>query len=136
MSFGSASFGSASFDSASFDSKIPFDADCLFCKMIVGEIPVELVAESEWAIVIRDINPTAPMHLLAIPKRHCATVRELADADTSLVGELVLLADQAAKKQGNEDYRLIFNTGSGAGQSIFHVHGHVIGGKQLDWNPA
>ena len=115
---------------------IPFDASCLFCRIAVGEIAAEIVAESEWAIAIRDINPSAPMHLLVIPKRHYATVGELAQADTSQVGELVQLADIAAQKEGNPEYRLIFNSGESAGQSVFHVHGHVIGGKQLGWSPA
>jgi len=112
------------------------DASCIFCRILKGEIPSDKVGESEFAYAFRDLSPKAPLHVLVIPKRHAATVGELAQIDPALVGELALLAQQVAKEQGSPDYRLIFNNGETAGQSVFHTHGHVIGGQQLGWNPA
>jgi len=104
--------------------------------MANGDVPVTKIGETEHAFAIRDINPAAPMHVLVIPKQHYATVTALAEQAPMQVAELVELAANAAKSEANGDYRLIFNSGATAAQSVFHVHGHVIGGKDLEWNPA
>ena len=110
--------------------------DCLFCRIIAGEIPSETVAETAAAIAIRDINPQAPTHVLVIPREHYRDVFDLADADAGVLAALIDLADQVAEDECEGEYRLVFNTGPSAGQSVFHVHGHVLGGKQLGWSPG
>ncbi len=110
--------------------------DCLFCRIAAGEIPTDMVAESDGAVAFRDINPQAPTHVLVIPRKHYANVADLAAADAKLLGELIELAKTVAQDECDGEYRLVFNTGPLAGQSVFHVHGHVLGGKQLGWSPA
>jgi histidine triad (HIT) family protein len=111
-------------------------SDCLFCRIVEGEIPAEVVARSGRALAFRDIDPKAPLHVLVIPTEHHADVAQLAAADPGLLAELVELADQVAGTDGDGQFRLVFNTGRSAGQSVFHVHGHVLGGTQLGWSPA
>lgn len=113
-----------------------FDADCLFCKIAANEIPADVVATSTNAIAFRDINPQAPLHALVIPTDHYETVAELAADNPDLLAELIGLAEGVADLAADGDFRLIFNSGADAGQSVPHVHGHVLGGKQLGWNPA
>lgn len=104
--------------------------DCLFCKIIAGEIPSDLVAESERAIAFRDINPAAPVHVLVVPRRHEPTIGALAAASPADLAALFeLVAEVAAMEGVDEHHRLVFNTGTNAGQTIFHAHGHVLGGK-------
>jgi len=115
---------------------VPKDADCIFCRIVAGEIPAKLIAESANTIAIHDIQPDAPLHGLVIPKGHYPTVGDLAKVAPEQVGELVELADKVAAQEADGNYRLIFNNGASAGQSVFHAHGHVVGGKTLGWNPS
>jgi len=112
------------------------DQNCIFCRIVAGEVPSQFIAESENAIAINDINPDAPLHALVIPKAHYETVGTVAKAAPAQVAELIALADKVASENADGNYRLIFNNGASAGQSIFHAHGHVVGGKPLSWNPA
>jgi histidine triad (HIT) family protein len=107
-------------------------ADCLFCRIVSGEIPADTVRDSERVLAFRDISPAAPTHVLVVPKEHYADLAELAAADPELVGELARAAAAVAKADGvAEGWRLLFNTGAEAGQTVFHVHGHVLGGRRL-----
>ena len=114
------------------------ETDCLFCKIAAGEIPADIVHESEDTVAFRDINPQAPTHVLVIPKRHISTVNELQPADAELVGKLFLAAQQIAADEGIADagFRSIMNCNRAAGQTVFHIHLHVIGGRDLDWPPG
>lgn len=106
--------------------------DCLFCRLVAGEIPADKVSESDRVIAFRDISPQAPTHVLVVPKQHYADIGELATADPELVGELARTAAAVAAEDGVADgWRLLFNTGADAGQTVFHVHGHVLGGRRL-----
>ena len=109
---------------------------CLFCRIVAGEVPADVVARSGRALAFRDINPQAPLHVLVIPTEHHADVTQLAAADPRLLAELVELADEVAGTEADGQFRLVFNTGPGSGQSVFHVHGHVLGGTRLGWSPA
>ncbi len=102
-------------------------ADCLFCRIVAGEIPATVVAESEHTLAFADINPQAPTHVLVIPKEHLPDVAALA-ARPDLLAAVVA----AAAVIGDHDWRLVFNTGAGVGQSVFHVHAHVLAGRQLE----
>ncbi|MBB6121995.1 histidine triad nucleotide-binding protein [Nocardiopsis algeriensis] len=113
-------------------------ADCLFCKIVRGEVPAEIVREGERTVAFRDINPQAPTHVLVIPRDHHENVAEAAAQDSGLVDAVVRDAHEVAVQEGIADsgYRLVFNTGSGAGQTVFHLHGHVLGGRGLEWPPG
>lgn len=110
--------------------------DCLFCRLAAGEIPASIVYEDERIVAFKDINPQAPMHVLVIPREHHVDVAALAAAAPETLAEMVQLGRELAQAEGHEDYRLVFNTGSGAGQSVFHVHGHVLAGRRLTWPPG
>lgn len=112
--------------------------DCLFCKIADGSMEAEIVHEEEDVLAFRDINPQAPTHILVIPRKHVASVDELADDDASLVGRLYLAARDLARDEGIADdgYRLVMNTGKGAGQSVFHIHLHLLGGRSFSWPPG
>ena len=112
--------------------------DCLFCKIIAREIPASIVYEDERLIAIKDINPQAPTHLLLVPKRHIPTLNDLAAGDDQIVGELVRRAAAIAKDQGIDagGFRTVFNTNRDAGQTVFHIHLHLIGGRSLSWPPG
>lgn len=110
--------------------------DCLFCQIVAGEVAADVIASNEAAIAFRDVNPQAPLHVLVVPRDHHADVGQLAAADPALLAEVVRLAHQVAYDESDGDFRLIFNSGSEAGQSVYHVHGHVIGGTRLGWSPA
>lgn len=109
-------------------------ADCLFCKIVAGDVPATMVTETDDAIAFRDIAPQAPTHVLVAPKRHFADVSELATADPALAGELLATASRVARDEGivESGYRLVLNTGRGAGQTVFHVHVHLLGGRSMD----
>ena len=113
-------------------------ADCLFCKIVTGDIPAELVAESDRTIAFRDINPQAPTHVLVIPKDHYPDLAALAAADGSLLAEVAAQAHQVAAAEGitGDGYRVVFNTGPRAGHTVFHVHAHVLGGRDMTWPPG
>ena len=108
-------------------------ADCIFCRIIAGEIPSTRVLETEDLIAIRDIQPAAPVHVLVMPRKHVASVDGLADGDTELAGKLLLAARDVARQEGiaANGYRVVVNTGSEGGQTVDHLHVHVIGGRQL-----
>lgn len=110
-------------------------ADCLFCRIIEGTIPSTTVREDADTVAFRDINPQAPTHILVVPRRHFANVAELSadpDASTGLLRGIRGLVEQ----EGITDYRTIFNTGAGVGQTVFHVHAHVLAGRQMGWPPG
>jgi len=106
--------------------------DCIFCKIISGEIQTTPVKETDNMIVIKDINPKAPVHYLIIPKKHISDVRSLSEADTELAGEILLMAGKLSQDLSDCDFRLISNNGKSVGQSVFHVHFHFIAGKKMD----
>lgn len=114
------------------------EQDCLFCKIIAGDIPADIVYESDSAIAFRDINPQAPTHVLVIPRNHIATINDLDESDKDVVGSLYLAAKEIAAQEGiaDEGYRAVMNCNAGAGQTVFHIHLHVLGGRQLTWPPG
>ena len=107
--------------------------ECIFCKIGGGEIPVELLHDGENVSAFNDLAPQAPTHILIIPKSHYANVGELAMANPVLVGELFAVADKLAKAHDLDGYRTVFNTGESAGQSVFHAHLHLMGGRTFTW---
>jgi histidine triad (HIT) family protein len=113
-------------------------ADCLFCKIAAGEVPATVVRETERTLAFRDINPQAPTHVLVIPKAHYANAEELAKADPELLAAVLSEAATVAAGDGIDamGYRIVFNTGAGAGQTVFHAHAHVLGGRGLHWPPG
>jgi histidine triad (HIT) family protein len=110
--------------------------DCLFCRIVRKEIPVTLVAEDEYSIAFRDINPQAPVHVLVIPRAHVASLDKTDDAE--MLGRLSLMAAQIARTEGVSagGYRTVMNTNSAAGQTVFHVHLHLLGGRSMHWPPG
>ena len=111
--------------------------DCLFCKFVRGDITPDVVAETADSLAFRDINPQAPTHVLVIPKRHVANAVELATSSPEETADLMELAGKVAESEGLDgNYRLVFNTGAGAGQTVFHAHLHVLGGRQMEWPPG
>jgi histidine triad (HIT) family protein len=113
-------------------------SDCLFCKMIAGVIPVKPLYEDADLIAIQDINPQAPLHALVIPKTHIPSLNDLNPEHDALVGRMFRRAAAIAGERGmsNPGYRTVFNTGPQAGQSVFHIHLHVLGGRSLGWPPG
>lgn len=113
-------------------------SDCLFCKIVSGDIPAERVAESDHTLAFRDINPQAPTHVLIIPKEHHDNLGALADADSAVLAEVAAQARRVAEAEGiaGTGYRVVFNTGAEAGQTVFHVHAHVLGGRRMTWPPG
>jgi len=103
--------------------------DCIFCKIVAGEVPADVLGRNDHAVSIKDLKPQAPFHALVISVDHHRNAAASAAADPASVGHLVSLADEVAKASGNDDYRLIANTGAGAGQTVFHTHLHVLGGS-------
>jgi histidine triad (HIT) family protein len=114
------------------------EKDCLFCKILAGEIPADIVHESETAVAFRDINPQASTHVVIIPKRHIATMNDLEADDEAVVGSLFTVAKVIARQEGLADrgYRVVMNCNEDAGQSVFHIHLHMLGGRQLSWPPG
>src|SRR4029079_11802834 len=112
--------------------------DCLFCRIIAREIPASVVYEDDRVLAFNDINPQAPSHVLVVPKRHIATLNELSADDDALVGELVRRAAAIANDRGiaASGFRTVFNTNREAGQTVFHIHLHLIGGRSLGWPPG
>jgi len=111
--------------------------DCLFCRIIKGEVPSKKVHEDAHTFAFEDIHPQAPVHVLVIPKKHIRGLKEMTEEDAELLGRCHLVAAQIAHQRGIEDgYRTVLNVGPGAGQSVFHLHVHLIGGRQLKWPPG
>lgn len=112
--------------------------DCLFCKVAAGEIPATILYEDEHVVAFRDINPVAPTHVLLIPRKHIANVNDLQPEDAGLMGGLLLTAKKLAAKLGiaDEGFRLNINTNAGAGQTVYHLHLHLLGGRNFTWPPG
>ena len=113
-------------------------SNCLFCKIAAGDIAAELVYKNDAVLAFRDINPQAPTHILIIPRKHIATINDIEASDAELIGKLYLAAGELAQQEGfaDEGYRVIMNCNEGAGQSVFHIHLHLLGGRQFDWPPG
>ena len=114
------------------------NSDCLFCKILAGDIPADIIYESDTVLAFRDINPQAPTHVLIIPRKHIATINEISDDDQSLVGSLYTAAREIAAAEGLADdgYRAVMNCNEGAGQTVFHIHLHLLGGRGFGWPPG
>jgi histidine triad (HIT) family protein len=112
------------------------DPDCLFCRIVAGEVPADVVRRTDRVLALRDVNPQAPTHVLVVPLAHHADVGALAVADGETLAELVRVGQQVAADEAGGEYRLVFNSGRAAGQSVFHVHGHVLAGRDLTWPPG
>lgn len=112
-------------------------SNCLFCKIVAGAIPADIVYESDSAIAFRDINPQAPTHVLIIPRKHIATINDIEDGDAELIGHLYAAAKEIAGQEGVSDpgYRTVMNCNEAAGQSVFHIHLHLLGGRGMGWPP-
>jgi histidine triad (HIT) family protein len=110
----------------------------LFCRIVAGEIPSTVVYQTDQILAFRDINPQAPTHVVVIPKAHYPDVAAIAEADPALAGAVLGAAAVVAREEGvaESGYRVVFNTGPEAGQSVFHVHGHVLGGRRIAWPPG
>jgi len=113
-------------------------SDCIFCKIAGKEIPATIVYEDDLCVAFEDLNPQAPVHVLVIPKRHIASLAEADEADAELLGHLCLVCDQVAAAKGikQDGYRVVANKGEKAGQSVFHLHFHVLGGRRMNWPPG
>ena len=114
----------------------PADPHCLFCRIVAGEIPADVVLRSQQVLAFRDIDPKAPTHVLVVPLEHHSDVGALAAADPAALAELVQVGRRVVADDGHDHYRLVFNTGAEAGQSVFHVHGHVLAGRPMTWPPG
>ena len=112
--------------------------DCLFCKVIAGQIPAAFVHQDEALVAFRDIDPKAPLHVLIVPKRHIATLNDLEMEHDALVGSMFRCAAALAQENGYAErgYRTVFNTNRGAGQSVYHIHLHLLAGRPLSWPPG
>ena len=112
------------------------DPDCLFCRIVAGEVPADVVAQDDEALAFRDLNPQAPVHVLVIPRSHYADVASLARADPDALTAVVRLGSAVAQDEAAGQFRLVFNSGPDAGQSVYHVHGHVLAGRSMTWPPG
>ena len=114
------------------------DQNCIFCRIVAGEIPAGIIYQDERALAFKDINPQAPVHTLIIPREHLESLDEAAQKDEALLGHLLRVAARVANEQGLSEsgYRTVVNTGAGAGQSVFHLHLHILGGRPLTWPPG
>ena len=112
--------------------------ECLFCRVIAGDIPATIVHQDERCVAIRDINPQAPTHVLVLPREHMESLDDATQRDEALLGHLLRMAARIANEEGHSDggYRTVINSGAGAGQSVFHLHVHVLGGRPLTWPPG
>jgi histidine triad (HIT) family protein len=110
--------------------------DCLFCKIVAGQVPATVVRETDTTLAFRDINPQAPTHVLVIPKAHHPDAASLATADPALAADVLRETQAIATAEELDSYRIVFNTGVGAGQTVFHVHAHILGGRGLQWPPG
>lgn len=113
-------------------------SDCLFCKIAAKQIPAKVVFEDEKVLAFRDINPQAPAHLLVIPKQHLSTLNDLREDHAQLVGHMVLAAQRLAQSEGlaEDGYRLVMNCNENGGQTVFHIHLHLLGGRGMHWPPG
>ncbi|MEY3635765.1 MAG: hypothetical protein RL147_194 [Actinomycetota bacterium] len=111
-------------------------SDCIFCKIIAGEIPAEIVYRNENVVAFNDLNPQAPTHVLLVPTLHTENAAGVAKNSATIIAALFLAADEIASQRGLEGYRTVFNTGEAAGQSVFHAHLHLLGGRAMAWPPG
>ena len=113
-------------------------SDCLFCRVAAGQIPAAIVYQDDRLVAFRDVNPQAPLHVLIVPRRHIATLNDLTAAEDSLVGEMIRCAATIAGQQGHADagYRALLNCNQDAGQSVFHIHLHLLAGRSMSWPPG
>ncbi|MDQ7052099.1 MAG: histidine triad nucleotide-binding protein [candidate division KSB1 bacterium] len=113
-------------------------ADCIFCKIISGELKGDIVFQNEHLVAFRDINPQAPVHILIVPRKHIATLNDLTATDAAIISEMVLTAKKLAADEGvaEDGYRLVWNCNRGAGQTVFHIHLHLMGGRAFGWPPG
>jgi len=111
-------------------------ADCIFCKIVAGEIPATLVRRTDRLVAFRDVSPQAPVHVLVIPTEHLASIADVQDG--RLLGEMLLLARDIAREEkiADDGYRVVFNTNRNGGQTVFHLHLHLLGGRRLTWPPG
>ncbi|KLJ04862.1 histidine triad nucleotide-binding protein [Streptomyces albidoflavus] len=116
----------------------PHQPDCLFCKIVSGDVPATIVRETDTTVAFRDINPQAPTHVLVIPRAHYPDAAALSAAEPAVAADVLREAGEIAAEEGVAEtgYRIVFNTGSGAGQTVFHAHAHVLGGRGLQWPPG
>ena len=114
------------------------ESDCLFCRILAAEIPADLVYQDDRSVVIRDINPQAPTHVLVLPREHIESLDDASQKDEGLLGHLLRVAARVANEAGlvESGYRTVINNGSGAGQSVFHLHVHLLGGRPMNWPPG
>jgi histidine triad (HIT) family protein len=112
--------------------------DCIFCKIINKEIPAKIIYEDEYIVAFEDINPQAPVHVLIIPKDHFNSLNDIPANKQELLGHIILNARKLAEKKGIKDkgYRIVLNTGKNSGQEVFHIHFHLLGGRQMTWPPG
>jgi diadenosine tetraphosphate (Ap4A) HIT family hydrolase len=112
--------------------------DCIFCKIAEGKIPARVIYEDDLAVAFEDISPQAPVHTLVIPRKHISTLLDMEDGDRELVGHLFKVAADLARQKGvdNGGFRLVMNTNADAGQTVFHVHLHLLGGRAMSWPPG
>jgi histidine triad (HIT) family protein len=115
---------------------VALDPNCVFCKIIEGEIPADIVLRNENVVAFNDLHPQAPTHVLLIPTLHTENAVGIARNSATMTADLFLAADQIAKERGLEGYRTVFNTGEAAGQSVFHAHLHLLGGRAMAWPPG
>ncbi len=114
------------------------NSDCLFCKFVSGELDTDVVLETDKVFAFRDINPQAPTHILIIPRKHIATINDLTESDVEEVGNLYLVAKVLAMEEGTceKGYRVVMNCNAAAGQTVYHLHLHLLGGRTFDWPPG
>lgn len=111
-------------------------SDCIFCKIINGEIPANKLYEDDEILAFWDLSPQAPKHFLVIPKKHISAPDDVAAADEALIGKVIRMGSKLAKENGVEQFRLVMNNGPEAGQTVFHLHMHVLGGRSMNWPPG
>jgi histidine triad (HIT) family protein len=114
------------------------DSSCIFCKIVAGEIPADIVRRSDRLVAFRDTNPQAPTHILIVPKEHVRSIADLGDEHGRMLADVAQAATQLARAEGIADdgWRLVTNVGAGAGQTVFHLHFHLLGGRQMGWPPG
>jgi histidine triad (HIT) family protein len=115
-----------------------FDPECLFCRIAAGSIPADIVHQDDLVVAFRDINPKAPTHVLLIPRRHIPSAAELSGTDAEMLGRLFSVSAQIARDEGiaERGYQLVSNVGAAVGQSVFHLHFHLLGGRSMSWPPG
>ena len=113
-------------------------SDCIFCRIVAGTIPAKVVYQDEWTLAFDDISPQAPVHTLVVPKKHVLALQDMGEPDQALLGRLLLTCRAVANQKGlaESGYRIVSNTGRDGGQTVFHLHFHVLGGRHLGWPPG